>query len=102
MDYATLGSLITSVGFPIVACVGMFVYLTKVMDKRDDKIDKTLNKMTEVVNENNRIIAIFSEKVDLLFLEREERSYDLRRIRRENHRSVTDSGLSTRDYSSDT
>lgn len=67
MDANTLTALITSVGFPIVACIGMFWYLTKVMDKRDEKINDTLNKMTDVVSENNKLIDMFAEKMDLLF-----------------------------------
>lgn len=67
MDAQVITSLITSVGFPIVACLGMFWYLTKVMEKRDQKMDETLNKMSEVVNENNKLIALFTEKLDLLF-----------------------------------
>lgn len=73
MDATALSALITSVGFPIVACVGMFIYLTKVMDKRDEKMDATLQKMTDVVNENNKLIAVFSEKIEILFKEREEK-----------------------------
>lgn len=67
MDVQVITTLITSVGFPIVACLGMFWYLTKVMDKRDQKMDETLNKMSEVVTENNKLIALFTEKLDLLF-----------------------------------
>lgn len=67
MDAQVITSLITSVGFPIVACLGMFWYLTKVMEKRDQKMDETLNKMSDVVNENNKLIALFTEKIDLLF-----------------------------------
>ena len=67
MDAQVITTLITSVGFPIVACLGMFWYLTKVMEKRDQKMDETLNKMSEVVNENNKLIALFTEKLDILF-----------------------------------
>lgn len=66
MDINALAPLITSVGFPIVACVGMFWYLTKVMEKRDEKMDKTIEELTKVVNENNKLISIFAEKVDML------------------------------------
>ena len=37
------------------------------MDKRDEKINDTLNKMTDVVSENNKLIDMFAEKMDLLF-----------------------------------
>ena len=67
MEIEALINLIPSVGFPCVACVGMFIYLTKIMDKRDDKIDKTLRQMTNVVNENNKMISIFTEKMDMIF-----------------------------------
>lgn len=60
MDMNALAPLITSVGFPIVACVGMFYYLTKVMEKRDEKMDKTIDELTKVVNENNKLIAVLS------------------------------------------
>lgn len=67
MDINTIASLIPSVGFPIVCCIGMFWYLTRVMDKRDEKIDETLKKMTDVVNENNKVISLFTEKLDIIF-----------------------------------
>ena len=67
MEINTVAQLITSVGFPIVAAIGMFYYLTKVMDKRDEKMDQTLSKMTDVINDNNKVITIFSEKIDMLF-----------------------------------
>lgn len=73
MEIEALINLIPSVGFPCAACVGMFIYFTKVMDKRDDKIDKTLRQMTSVVNENNKMISIFTEKMDLIFKIIEER-----------------------------
>lgn len=67
MDANMILQAITSVGFPIVACVGLFMYITKVMDKRDDKMDETLKNMTTVIAENNKVITVFSEKIDLLF-----------------------------------
>lgn len=67
MEINTVAQLITSVGFPIVAAIGMFYYLTKIMDKRDEKMDATLKSMTDVVNENNKVITVFTEKIDLLF-----------------------------------
>lgn len=67
MDGATLTTLISSVGFPIVASIGLFWYMTNQMQKRDEKIDETLKKITEVVNENNKIVATFTEKMDIVF-----------------------------------
>ena len=67
MDVNVINTLLTSFGFPVVACIGMFYYLTKVMDKRDDKITETIQKITDVVNENSKLIAVFTDKMDMLF-----------------------------------
>ena len=84
MDANTLTTLITSVGFPIVACIGMFWYLTRIMDKRDEKINTTLLQMTEVVSENNKLIDMFSQKMDMLFrlIELREKGVDDNDVRR--------------------
>lgn len=48
MDYAALGSLIGSIGFPIVACCALFYLYDKTITKLTttlDKVDRTLDKM---------------------------------------------------------
>lgn len=48
LDYATLGSMIGSIGFPIVACCALFYLYDKTITKLTttlDKVDRTLDKM---------------------------------------------------------
>ena len=44
---------ITTVGFPIVACCGIFWFANKMFDK-----------ITSVISENTKAITILSEKMD--------------------------------------
>ena len=39
MDYAMLMQAITSVGFPIVMCILMFIYIQKINDSHKEEID---------------------------------------------------------------
>lgn len=52
MDYQMITSAITSVGFPIVACCGMFYYNVKVV-----------SKMVEIVKNNTSAIERLAEKL---------------------------------------
>ena len=63
MDINSLTTLISSVGFPIVACVAMGWYVKYQMDKYDKQIkdmsDEHRNEMKEVTTAlNNNTMAI--------------------------------------------
>ena len=56
MDVATLTQIISSIGFPIVACIGCAWYINKQSDSHKAEIEK----ITEALNNNtialNRLI----------------------------------------------
>lgn len=53
MDVATITTLISSVGFPIVACIACGLYIAK-----------TQGKMTDAVNNNTAALIKLIEKID--------------------------------------
>ena len=63
LDYATLGSLIGSIGFPIVACCALY-YL---YDKTITKLTTTLDKVDRTLEEEQPLyqhLYIHLEKID--------------------------------------
>lgn len=58
METETVVSLITSVGFPIIACVYMWKY-----------INTTLKDFTEMMNKNNESIVALCEKIDTVIMQ---------------------------------
>ena len=53
LDINTLTTLIGTVGFPIVACCGLFYLYNKTLTKLTttlEKVDKTLDKMSERID----------------------------------------------------
>lgn len=50
MDLNTIGGFISAVGFPILACIFLFLYTTK----RDKDYTEKLDKMRETVDNNTK------------------------------------------------
>lgn len=48
MDFTTISTFITSVGFPIVACYAMFKYISNTQAKFDETLDKNNIILTEL------------------------------------------------------
>lgn len=55
-----VGSLIGSLGFPIVACIGMAMYLREVIRNHKEEV----NKMTDAINNNTLAITKLVERMD--------------------------------------
>ena len=67
MDVQVLTSLIGSLGFPIVCCIGLFWYLTKTAKQHKEEMDK----MSEAINNNTNVMNQLISK-----LERKEKHYE--------------------------
>lgn len=60
MDYSTVAQLIGSLGFPIMACIGLFYYLTKEQESHKQEmqsVTEALNRNTEVMIELKTILT---------------------------------------------
>ena len=73
MDYSGLASLITSVGFPIVACLGLGFYVKYQTDKYDASLKdlqaqhkEEITKVTEALNNNTLALQKLIDKIDSL------------------------------------
>lgn len=65
MDIEVLTQIITSVGFPIVACGGLFWYINKVTDSHKEEIKAmmdSLNQNTLVLTELKELISIMTKR----------------------------------------
>lgn len=61
MDLSTIGTLISSVGFPIFACV----YLAMNQQKSEERYREDISKMRETVDNNTHIMIKICEKLDI-------------------------------------
>lgn len=61
MDLSTIGTLISSVGFPIFACV----YLALSQQKSEERYREDISKMRETVDNNTHIMIKICEKLDI-------------------------------------
>lgn len=50
MDGATLSTLISTIGFPIVACLAMGYYVKYITDKNNENLIKITEKNNETLN----------------------------------------------------
>lgn len=71
MDYSGIAQIITSVGFPIVACLGMAWYVKYQADKNNEEVkemrkehQEEINKVTEALNNNTLAIQKLVDRVD--------------------------------------
>lgn len=60
MDYTTITQLIGSLGFPIVACVALYVR----MNKQDEVHKEEMHKLTESLNNNTIALNKLVDKLD--------------------------------------
>lgn len=60
MDMQAVLSAISTVGFPIAACIAMFVML----DKERDNHKEEMSKVTEALNNNTIALNTLSGKLD--------------------------------------
>ena len=59
MDMSTITQLITSVGFPIAACVALYLQ----MNKQNEQHKEEMSKVTEALNNNTIALNKLAEKV---------------------------------------
>lgn len=60
MDFAQIGSFISTVGFPVVMCIMMYDR----MGKQDERHEEEIQKLTETINNNTVAINVLSAKID--------------------------------------
>lgn len=56
MDVQLIETIVASIGFPIVMCLLLFYYIQRLNEKHDSEIDK----LTEAMNENTKILTQLS------------------------------------------
>lgn len=59
MDFATLSQLIGALGFPIVACIAMYIR----MEKADEMHKEEMTKITESLNNNTLALQRLTDKL---------------------------------------
>lgn len=67
MDFATIETFITSVGFPIAMCLLLFYYMQKSDEKHEEEIKSltaTITANTQVLTELTTMIKTFIDKED--------------------------------------
>ena len=71
MDPAAITQLITSVGFPIVACCAAAYYIKYISDKNREEVAKLnkqhqeeMLKVTEAINNNTLVITKLCDKLN--------------------------------------
>lgn len=60
MDANTIIALVGSLGFPIVACIGMGFFIRELMNNHKEEV----TKMTEAINNNTVVITKLVERFD--------------------------------------
>lgn len=60
MNTAEIISLIANIGFPISACVALFVYTNK---EREKNIE-TINQLRDTINNNTLVVQKLIDKLD--------------------------------------
>ncbi len=61
MDVATITSLISSVGFPIVCCIFMAKYITTMNNQFNEELDK----LRTALENNTKVMTRICEKLDI-------------------------------------
>lgn len=71
MDISSVTQIIMSVGFPIVACVAMAIYVREITNKHSEQIDKMNNQhreemkqVVEALNNNTLALQRLCDKLD--------------------------------------
>lgn len=73
MDLATLGSLISSLGFPIVCCIGLAVFCKFLVENSNKTTDRIFNMFEqsnkdnrEAIENNTKVLEKVCDKLDKL------------------------------------
>lgn len=72
-DPTSVIQMITNVGFPIAMCLIMAYYIYSIekrfsdqLDKVEERHEKDIEKLTEVVDNNTEVLNTISTKLDIL------------------------------------
>lgn len=60
MDWTVITQLISSIGFPIVACIALFAQ----MNKQTEQHKEEMNKVSEALNNNTQALIQLAAKID--------------------------------------
>ena len=60
MNTAEIVSLVANIGFPISACIALFIYSNKEREKNVE----TINQLRETINNNTLVIQKLVDKLD--------------------------------------
>ena len=69
MDIQVLGQLIASLGFPIVACCGLFWFVNKQEVRRKEEMDG----LKETLAENTAVLSSLKDLIQILVKEKTEK-----------------------------
>ena len=61
-DYTLLEQMITSLGFPIIACIALFWFINKQEERRREEIDS----LRETLSENSSILSSLKELIQVV------------------------------------
>ena len=67
MDWATIGQLIGTIGFPCVVCL----ILINLMEKQNERHKEEITKITESINNNTSAIVQLTAKLDVYASQKE-------------------------------
>lgn len=62
MDFQSVMTAITTVGFPCVMCVALLYFLMK----QDERHDNTVKNLTETISENTKVLTELSTLIKTL------------------------------------
>lgn len=62
MDLELLTSIVSTLGFPIVACGGLFWFVNKQEERRREEMDQ----MSNALNENTSVLASLKELIQVI------------------------------------
>ena len=60
MDANTIATLVGSLGFPIVCCIALFWYITKLTNQHKEETEK----LREAIDNNTKVMTEFIAKID--------------------------------------
>lgn len=60
MDWTVITQLISSIGFPIVACIALFTQMNKQTEQHKQEMDK----ISEALNNNTQALIQLAAKID--------------------------------------
>ena len=62
MDASTITALIGSLGFPIVCCIALFWYITKLTNQHKEEIKELRSAIDNNTNVMNQLVSKLNEK----------------------------------------